>query len=230
MFSSLTFILVLGWNPGTYMQYIYQIMLPPFFLLLFQSIKPSTRLTLISFSLLLLNMILFSQLRFNPAFLQQKGLKELGQVISIHRECKTYFEQPCYYFRDDRAWDSAVDSGQTEIYYYIGSYPDNILLGPNYQVLKSTGGQYRNSIRHNVIDAKYDEIFLTKGSGFPLLVPDAISSPLFSDRYHYRWYAPSRSKLDGGDLGTYNQMKHSNAKRYNDNCVSLVRVRAQHTP
>ncbi len=45
VFSSLTFILVLGRNPGTYMHYLYQIMLPPFFLLLFQSLKPSSRLT-----------------------------------------------------------------------------------------------------------------------------------------------------------------------------------------
>jgi hypothetical protein len=179
IFSSLTFILVLGWNPGTYMHYIYQIMLPPFFLLLFQSIRPSTRLTLISFSLLLLNMILFSQLRFNAGFLRQKDSRDWARLFQSVGNSKHILNNPVITSEMIRRGIPPVDSGQTEIYYYIGSYPDNILIGPNYQILKSNGGQYRNSVRHTVIEAGYDRIFLTKGSGFPLLVPDAMSRHYF---------------------------------------------------
>jgi hypothetical protein len=52
-------------------------------------------------------------------------------------------------------------------------------LGPNYQIVRSVGLQYQETIRQSVIDAKYDKIYLT-----PLLknflVPDDMS------RYYYR--------------------------------------------
>ena len=174
IFSSLTFMLVLGWNPGTYMHYIYQIMLPPFFLLLFQSIKPSTRLTLVSISLLLVNLALFGQLRFNPDFLQQRDSKDWARLYQSMDGSTRILNNPVITSEMVRRGIPPVDSGQTEIYYYIGHYPDNMLLGPNYQTLRDNGGQYRNSIRRSVIDVEYDKIYLTQGSGFPLLVPDAM--------------------------------------------------------
>jgi hypothetical protein len=172
---SLTFILVLGRNPGSYMNYVYQILLPPFILLLLQSIRPSTRFTLIFISLLLLNMMMFGWLRFNPGFLQQKDSKAWARLYQAVGSSKHILNNPVITSEMVRLGTPPVDSGQTEYFYFIGPYPDNILLGPNYQTLKSAGGQYRNSVRRSVIDVEYDRIFLTHGSGFPLFVPDDMS-------------------------------------------------------
>ena len=70
--STLAFVLILGPHFGTYLPYLYQIMLPPFFLLLFQSIKPATRLAFISLFLLLPNMVLFGWLRLILFFCSKK--------------------------------------------------------------------------------------------------------------------------------------------------------------
>jgi hypothetical protein len=168
----LTFILVLGRNPGSYMNYVYQVLLPPFILLLIQNIKPSTRFTLISISLLLLNMMVFGWLRFNPGFLRQKDSKDWARLYQAVGGSTRILNNPVITSEMISLGIPPVDSGQTEFFYNIGSYPDNTWLGPNYQTLISDGGQYLSSIHNSVIDKEYDKIFLTNGSGLSLLVPD----------------------------------------------------------
>jgi len=172
--NALTYILVLGWNPGSNMNYIYQLLLPPLFLLLFQNIKPSTRFTLISFSLVLINMIMFSLLRLNPGFLQQRDSREWVMLYQSMENSRYILNSPVQTSEMIRLGIPAVDSGQTEFYYAIFPYPDNKLLGPNYRVVKNDGKKYQESIHRSVINLEYDKIFLT-----PLLknffVPDDLS-------------------------------------------------------
>jgi hypothetical protein len=175
VFSSLAFTLVLGQNPGSYMNYVYQILLPPFSLLLFQYIKPLTRFTFISSSLILLNIISFGQLRFNPVFLQQKDSSDWARLCQAMGSSKHILNNPLITSEMIRLGIPPVDSGQTEYYYFVEPYPDNIILGPNYQTLISGGGKYLNSINNSVIGTYYDKIFLTQGPGLSIFVPESMS-------------------------------------------------------
>ena len=175
VFSSLTFTLVLGRNPGSYMNYIYQILLPPFSLLLFQYIKPLTRFAFIASSLILLNMISFGQLRFNPVFLQQKDSSDWARLYQAIGSSKHILNNPLITSEMIRLGVPPVDSGQTEYYYFVEPYPDNILLGPNYQTLISGGGLYLNSINNSVTGTEYDKVFLTEGPGLSPLVSESMS-------------------------------------------------------
>jgi hypothetical protein len=177
--SLLTFILVLGRHTGTFMTYLYQILLPPFVLLLFQYIKPSTRFTLISCSLVLLNIISFGHLRFNPLFLQQADSTDWARLYQSIDNSKHILNTPALTSEMVRLGIPPVDSGQTQYFYTIDPFPDNKLLGPNYQIVRSDGLQYQETIHQSVIDTKYDKIYLT-----PLLknflVPDDMR------QYYYR--------------------------------------------
>jgi hypothetical protein len=58
-----------------------------------------------------------------------------------------------------------IDSGQTEYYYYIQSYPNHILFGPEYDAVKRHGILYRRSIRNAIRKGEFDKLILTEGYG-----------------------------------------------------------------
>ena len=61
-----------------------------------------------------------------------------------------------------------VDSGQTRFFYWIGSYGNNKLIGPSYDVVRGDGLQYKYSIHNSVINTEYDKLIVTVGSSFLL--------------------------------------------------------------
>jgi hypothetical protein len=71
-----------------------------------------------------------------------------------------------------------TDSGQTEYYYDIQRYPDNVLFGPDYKTIKQQGKAYSLSIQNAVRDHKFDRIFLTKG--FVNLLPQSIVNQYYN--------------------------------------------------
>ena len=159
--TSLTFILILGSHTGAYMTYLYQIVLPPFYLVLIQNINPASRLGLTSFFILLLNILLFSWVRFNPAFLQQANSPEWATLYQYVDNSKQILNTPIITSELIRVGITPVDSGQTEYFYDIKPYIDNRLLGPNYDDVKQNGIQYKALIHNSVINAQYDRIFTT---------------------------------------------------------------------
>ena len=177
--SLLTFILILGRHTGTYMTYLYQILLPPFSRLLFQYIKPLSRLALIASFLVLWSLVSFGQIRFNPLFLQQTDSKDWAGLYRSIDDSRNILNSPVLISEMLRLGIPPVDSGQTQYFYTIDPFPDNKLLGPNYQIVRSVGLQYQETIHQSVIDAKYDRIYLT-----PLLKNFLV--PVDMSRYYYR--------------------------------------------
>lgn len=161
--SSSTFVLILGQNAGSYMNYLYQIVLPPFYLVLFQSIKPASRLGLISFFMLLLNMVSFGWFRFNPGFLQQAHSNDWATLYQYVDGSKQVLNTPVITSELVRVGIVPVDSGQTEYYYQIMPYANNKLIGPNYDVVKQNGSQYKNLIHRSVKNTEYSWIIVTAG-------------------------------------------------------------------
>ncbi len=163
VFSFLTFILILGQNAGSYMNYLYHIVLPPFYLVLLQSIKPASRLGLISFFLLLLNIVSFGWFRFNPDFLQQAHSNDWATLYQYVDGSKQVLNTPVITSELVRVDIVPVDSGQTEYYYELKPYADNKLLGPNYDVVKQNGTTYKNLVRRSMVNAEYSYIIIKAG-------------------------------------------------------------------
>ena len=160
--SSLAFLLIFA-PSGGYTNYLYQIVLPPSYLVLFQSIKPASRLGLISFFMLLLNMVSFGWLRFNPDFLQQAHSNDWTTLYQYVDGSKQVLNTPVITSELVRVGIVPVDSGQTEYYYQIMPYANNKLIGPNYDVVKQNGSQYKNLIHRSVKNTEYSWIIVTAG-------------------------------------------------------------------
>ena len=111
--STLAFIFILGTQPGNFMSYAYQLMLPPFFLWLFQELKPQSRLGLILLPVLLFNLASFSfdgaqsQLA-KPVGQEPQGL---GTPLSTRRAFESDIEFPDLGAGNDATRDDARGFG-----------------------------------------------------------------------------------------------------------------------
>ena len=163
LFCSISvFILILGPHIGNYMTFSYQLVVPPFFLLLFQQLKPRTRLALISLPLLLFNMFLLCATLLNPGFLSQKDSAQWAKLYGYLSRSNHILNSPVIASALVERGLLPIDSGQTEYFYGIRSYPGNGVLGPDYHWIQSDRVEYKASILRSVKNAQFDLIVLGK--------------------------------------------------------------------
>jgi hypothetical protein len=178
--SSLAFVFVLGAHSGNYMVYMYQMIVPVFFLWLFQYLKPESRIALISMPLLLFNLIFLHKTMLNPSFLEQRNLGEWVRLYQYIDSSSRVLNSPVVVPKMLELGMQPIDSGQTEFFYYIMPYPNNKLLGPNYDVIEKRGDKYKNEIRTLVENTRFDRIILTEEEPTPLV------SRILVSQYYFR--------------------------------------------
>jgi len=165
IFCFLSFVFVLGLHKGSYMTSAYQIVLPPFILWLFQKLNSKSRFSIICFCLLFGNILILNNILLNPSFLRQRESVAWSNLYNHIRESRRVVNCPAVVSAMIDSGILPVDSGQTEYYYSIQPYPNNILFGPDYDTVKRHGILYRRSIRNAVSNGKFDKIILTEGYG-----------------------------------------------------------------
>jgi hypothetical protein len=165
IFCFSSFILVLGLHTGNYMTYAYQIVLPPFILWLFQKLNSISKFSIISLCLLFSNVLILDNILLNPSFLRQKDSVAWSNLYNYIKDSRQVVNCPAVVSALIDIGILPIDSGQTEYYYYIKPYPDNILFGPDYETVKRQGIIYRRSIRNAISKGKFDKIILTEGYG-----------------------------------------------------------------
>lgn len=176
IFCFLGFIFSLGLHLGNYMVYAYQIVLPPFILWLFHTLNLKTRFSIIALSLLLGNILMLENILLQPAFLLQSDSVAWRDLYTYVRNSQRVVNSPAVVSALIDAGITPVDSGQTEYYYRIKPYPDNVLVGPGYEIIKGNGITYLDSIQNDARDHKFDRIFTTDGGVYGnLLSFDLIS-------------------------------------------------------
>ena len=143
----------------------YQIVLPPFILWLFQKLNSKSRFSIISLCLLFINILILDNILLNPSFLRQRDSVAWSNLYNHIRDSRRVVNCPAVVSAMIDIGILPVDSGQTEYYYYIQPYPNNILFGPDYDTVKRHGILYRRSIRNAVSNGKFDKIILTDGYG-----------------------------------------------------------------
>lgn len=175
----LAFVLVLGPHKGSYMTYSYQLVMPPFILWLCQMLDSKSRISAIAAGLLLLNVVLLEWILIPASFLHQRSSAAWLELYDMVNTSQHVANSPVLASAVIEAGRVPTDSGQTEYYYDIQRYPENVLFGPDYQTIKHQGKAYALSIQNAVRDHTFDRIFLT--DGFVNLIPRAIV-----DQYYER--------------------------------------------
>ncbi len=169
----LAFCLILGQYSGGILTYLFQIVVIPFFLWLLQALQPRTRLALLAPGVLLFNMILFGLIWFQPALLEQKDSMAWARLFQYVDQSKNILNSPVIASEMVRIGLQPVDSGQTEYFYHVKPYPDDKLIGPNYDEVKAAGKQFKDSIHNSVTRGNYDAIIISEGENF--FVPSDIA-------------------------------------------------------
>jgi len=161
----LGFILILGLHKGSYMNYAYQIVLPPFILWSLQILKSRSRFSTIAFGLLIGNILLLEGTLLNPAFLRQGNSVAWRQLYDDVLNSQRVLNSPVIVSVLLDANRIPIDSGQSEYYYNIGNYPNHILIGPSYEEFRNQGVMYRQSIQNAIKGRTFDKIFTTENYG-----------------------------------------------------------------
>lgn len=165
IFCFLSFVFVLGLHKGSYMTSAYQIVVPPFILWLFQKLNLNSRFSIISLCLLISNILILDNILLNPSFLRQRDSVAWSNLYNYIRNSRQVVNCPAVVSAMIDSGIPPVDSGQTEYYYYIKPYPNNIFFGPDYDTVKRHGIAYRRSIRNAIRKDGFDKIILTEGYG-----------------------------------------------------------------
>jgi len=160
--SMSAFVFILGPHPQ-YMVYAYQLIVPPFCLWLFQTIKPSARFDPIAASLILFNILILSLTLLNPTFLSQKSSGAWARLYEDVTPASRILNSPVIASVMVERGMVPVDSGQTEYFYDILAYPHDQIWGPDYDLVKSAGLLYQEAIIRSVENRDYDKVILTKG-------------------------------------------------------------------
>ena len=158
--ASLVIVVILGDHTGAYMTYLYQLMLPPFFLCLFQQLKPASRLALIAVPFLLFNMVTFCEKRLNAEMLQPDtaGWTQLSGYL---RESRSVLNSPVLTSEMLRLGMQPVDTGQDEFYFLMPD-PGSLLISPNYETVKTRGEAYLQVVQDAVRQKSFERILITE--------------------------------------------------------------------
>jgi hypothetical protein len=170
----LIFIFVLGQHKGNYMAYAYQLVLPFFILWICNMLNSKSRLSIIAFSLLLVNLLLLENILLEPALLRQNNSAAWHKLYAYVESSQRIVNSPVIVSMLIEKDIPPVDSGQTEYYYNIKPYADNPLIGPSYETIRRNGITYRQSIQSAVRNHKFDRIFTTSEAS-NLIALDIIS-------------------------------------------------------
>ncbi|HEU0297019.1 MAG TPA: hypothetical protein VFR47_30045 [Anaerolineales bacterium] len=174
IFCFIGFVFVLGLHMGSYMTSAYQLVVPPFILWLFQTLNSKNRFSIIALCLLFGNILLLDNILLHPSFLRQMDSVAWSNLYHYVRSSHRVVNSPAVVSALIDAGISPLDSGQTEYYYNIKPYPDNVLFGPSYETVERNGITYRHAIQNAVRNQKFDTIFLTDGYG-NLIPADTVS-------------------------------------------------------
>jgi adenosyl cobinamide kinase/adenosyl cobinamide phosphate guanylyltransferase len=128
-------------------------------------LNPKSRFSSIALGLLLVNLLMLENILLKPAFLRQNDSAAWRTLYTYVANSQRVVNSPVVVSALIGAGILPVDSGQTEYYYSIHPYADNILLGPNYEALRANGIAYRHSLQEAVRNRQFDRIFTTNEYG-----------------------------------------------------------------
>lgn len=161
--SFLAFLFILGPHVGTDMYYAYQLVVPLFFLWLFQKISLDTKFANVIALIILFNLYVFGQKTISPNVLRQEDPKKWTRLINIMASASNILNSPAVTSNVVELGLNPIDSGQTIYFYAVEPYQEHALIGPSYDVFQSDGFKYVQFIEDSIKRQEFDLVMTTDG-------------------------------------------------------------------
>ncbi len=158
----LMFVLVLGSHVGNYLSYAYELVVPTFLFWFFVNFEKQKAAPILSAGLVLANLFYWQYNTISPQMLAEKNSVEWEKLFSYLKPSMRVLNSPTITSRLIELGIKPVDSGQTDYYYTMKPYPDNLLLGPSFEDFYNDGQEYTKSINDAIAKQEYDLIVTSK--------------------------------------------------------------------
>lgn len=160
--SLLAFILFLGSHIGSYMNYAYQLIVPLFFCWFFLKFDLQRKTGFLIVIAIVFNLFVWQQDVLPLQTLEQRDLEEWSRLSSYVQSASQILNSPVVTSILIEQGLNPLDSGQTSYYYAIEPYPNNPLLGPDYDVIETDGFRYVKFIDNSIQQQKFDLVITTR--------------------------------------------------------------------
>lgn len=158
----ITFVVVLGSHVGNYLSYAYELVVPTFLLWFFTNFEQKKSFNILSSLLILVNLSYWQYETNSPQMLAERNSVEWQKLFSYLKPEMNILNSPTITSRLIELGIRPIDSGQTDYYYTMKPYPDNILLGPSFEKFQADGEEYTQEINQSIVDQEYDLIVTSK--------------------------------------------------------------------
>lgn len=159
---TLAFVFVLGSHVGNYLSYAYELVVPSFLFWFFIHMDSKKAFTVLSAVIILVNLFYWQNATIGPKLLGERNSTEWDKLFSYLKPSMNILNSPTITSRLIELGIKPVDSGQTDYYYTMKPYPDNILLGPSFEEFYNDGQEYTQSINESIAAKQYDLIITSK--------------------------------------------------------------------
>lgn len=161
--SLMAFLLILGPHVGAFMSYAYQLLVPLFFLWLFEKIDHNNKHRIVVVLLVLFNLFMWGQKTLNPGMLKQEDPRKWAKLFKHVETSSNILNSPVVTSKIAEMGLTPIDSGQTIYFYTIEPYPDYSFIGPSYADFQSAGLKYIEYVDHAIEKQEFDLIMTTDG-------------------------------------------------------------------
>ena len=158
--SSLAIIFLLGEHRGNYMVYLFQLMAPPFIILIFNRLDSTYTFGQATVPLTILNLAIlsFSLLFPNNPKNYVSGWDTLNEYVE---SSENILNSPLLVSKMIQENKEPLDSGSSEYFYRTQPYADTI-FAPRYEKVEQQGMTYKNTIEEQVRDQAFDRLMITE--------------------------------------------------------------------
>jgi hypothetical protein len=173
----LTFIFILGPHEGSFMNYAYQLVVPPFFLLFFQRVRLEQGRRWVFVVLVLLNLLTLIWNIQPPQMLKQGDPQQWAKVSDYLRSGNNILNSMAVTSEIVAMGKVPMDSGQTEYYFEVEPFSEDVFSGTSYETLLNNGILYVDFLDGMIEDRKFDLVITVDG------VPSFYNEDLLQDYY-----------------------------------------------
>lgn len=158
----LTFVFILGPHEGSFMNYAYQLVVPPFFLLFFQQVRPEKGMKSVFVVLVLLNLLTWTWNIQSPQMLKQRDSQEWARVFDHLHSGNTILNSMAVTSEIVTMGKTPTDSGQTSYYYEMEPFSEDVFSGITYEMFKNNGISYVKFLDEMIETQKFDLVITTQ--------------------------------------------------------------------
>lgn len=173
----LTFVFILGPHEGSFMNYAYQLVIPPFFLLFFQQVRLEKGRKWIFVVLVLLSLLIWTWNLQSPQMLKQGDSRQWAKIFKYLSSGDTILNSMAVTSQIVAMGKTPMDSGQTSYYYEVEPFSEDVFSGTSYETFLNNGIQYVDFLDGMIKDQKFDLVITTDG------LPSFYNEGLLQDHY-----------------------------------------------